>query len=401
MSAPTMTRSHAVRLVAAREVRERLRSKVFKTSSIITLLFILVAAILPGVLDDDGKPTTYDVGVVGEVDEGFAPALGEVAAALGDSIIEVREVDDVAAAEALVTDGELDAAVIDTTSIVVDEEVDPELGAIIQTAHRQLASAGALEGSGLAGDEAAAALNPEPLAVDALDPPTDDSDQREGVASVGTLLLFVQIFGFGYWVASGVVEEKSSRVMEVLLGKVSPTQLLTGKVLGIGLVAFAQLLVFVGVGLGAATASGSLDLPAEVVPIALVVLGWFVLGFALYACLFAMGGALASRTEELQSTTGPITFIAMASYFGAIFANGSPDSVLGRVISVLPPSSPLTMPVRIATGDAAVWEIGLAVALLVGAVALLLPVTARVHAGAALFTRGQLKLGQAMRRAEG
>lgn len=394
-----MSGSHAVRLVAAREIRERLRSKAFRTSTLITLALILAAAILPGIAFND-EATSYDVGVVGEVPPGFAAALDEAAAAFGDSVVDVRELDDAAAAETLVTDGELDAAVVDTTSILVDEEIDPELGAIIQTAHRQLAGAAAIEGTGLSGAEAAAALNPEPLDVDALDPPSDESNQREGVSFFGTVLLFGQIFGFGFWVASGVVEEKSSRVMEVLLAKLTPTQLLTGKVLGIGLLAFAQLLVFIGIGLGAATASGTIDLPAEIIPTALVVLAWFVLGFAFYACLFAMGGALASRTEELQSTIGPITFIAMISYFGAVYANGSPDSVLARVISVLPPSAPLAMPVRIATGDAALWEIGLAIVLLLGAVALLLPLTARVHAGAALFTRGQLKLGQALRRAE-
>ncbi|MBA2497981.1 MAG: hypothetical protein H0V33_12985, partial [Acidimicrobiia bacterium] len=151
-----MTGSHAVRLVAAREIRERLRSKAFRTSSVITLLFILAAAILPGLLASDDEATTYDVGLVGDAPPGFASALDEVAAAFGDSVVEVRELDDAAAAETLVTDGELDAAVVDTTSILVAEEIDPELGAIIQTAHRQSAGAAGLEGTGLSGAEAAA-----------------------------------------------------------------------------------------------------------------------------------------------------------------------------------------------------------------------------------------------------
>ncbi|HEX2119616.1 MAG TPA: ABC transporter permease, partial [Acidimicrobiales bacterium] len=205
------------------------------------------------------------------------------------------------------------------------------------------------------------------------------------------------LLGFGYWVASGVVEEKASRVVEILLAKAPAAQLLAGKIVGIGVLGLVQLVGFVVLGLVVASASGSVDLPPETVPVAIQVVAWFVLGFAFYSCLFAMGGALASRAEELQSTTTPLSFLAMGSFFAAIFAGGDPDGPVARVATFLPPSAPLVLPVRVAAGEVSAGTVVLSVAIVLVSIAAVVALAARVYAGGAMHLRGQLKLRAALR----
>jgi ABC-2 type transport system permease protein len=127
-----------------------------------------------------------------------------------------------------------------------------------------------------------------------------------------------------------------------------------------------------------------------------LVLGWFVLGFAFYASLFAMAGAVASRVEELQNTTAPITFVLMGGYLAAIFAAGDPGGTLARVTSYLPPAAPMVMPIRMAAGEAAPWELVASVAVVLASVAVVVRIAGRVYAGGALRTRRRVKLREAI-----
>ncbi len=391
-----MTRGKVVRLVAGREVRERLGSKAFRISTGVSLLIILTVAILPGLIRDDG-PTTYDVGVFGAETEQLAARLPAVAAVVADDVrVNVRRLADAGQAGRLVGSGELDVAVGDG-QLVVEEELDDRLGFLVQEANRQVEVAAALAEAGVSADVARRALAPEPLEVGALDPRSEEQSTREGLVFFGTILLYGQLLGFGYWVASGVVEEKASRVVEILLAKAPAAQLLAGKIVGIGVLGLVQLVGFVVLGLVVASASGSVDLPPETVPVAIQVVAWFVLGFAFYSCLFAMGGALASRAEELQSTTTPLSFLAMGSFFAAIFAGGDPDGTVAQVATYLPPSAPLVLPIRVAAGEVGAGTVVLSVAIVLVSIAAVVALAARVYAGGAMHLRGQLKLRAALR----
>jgi ABC-2 type transport system permease protein len=196
-------------------------------------------------------------------------------------------------------------------------------------------------------------------------------------------------------VASGVVEEKASRVIEVLLAKAPPGQLLAGTVLGIGVIGLVQLLAFVIIGLVAASVSGSVDLPPETLPVAVQVLGWFVLGFSFYSSLFAVGGALAGRVEDLQSTTAPLAFVVMGSFFAAISAGGEPGGPVARVCTFLPPVAPLVLPIRVAAHEVGAGTIVVSVALVLLSI-VVVALAGRVYAGGALHLRGQLKLRTAL-----
>ena len=390
-----MSRWAVMRLVAGREIRERLRSKAMRISTGVTLLIIMAVAVLPGLIGDDG-PTTYEVGVFGPTAGLLADRLPVVAALSGEDVaVDVRRVATTADAERLVRDGDVDAALSDT-EIVVDEELGDRLGFLVQEANRQVNGENALAAAGVGAGVAARVLMPEPLAVRALDPRSEQEKDREGMVFVGTMLLYGQLLGFGYWVASGVVEEKASRVVEILLAKAPPAQLLAGKVIGIGVIGLGQLVAFVVLGLAAATVSGTIDLPPETVPVALQVVGWFVLGFAFYSSLFAVAGVLASRVEELQSTTTPLTFVVMGSFFAAIATGGDPGGPVARVATYLPPSAPLVMPIRVAAGEVGPATVAVSVAVVLVSIAAVVALAGRVYAGGALHLRGQLKLRTAL-----
>ena len=152
------------------------------------------------------------------------------------------------------------------------------------------------------------------------------------------MLILVGIFSFGFTVLTGVVEEKQSRVVEVVLATVRARDLLMGKVLGIGILGLVQLVVFVVAALGAAVWTDRFVLP-ETTPgaIALLVV-WFVLGYALYSTALGFLGALASRLEEASNASTPVTMIAMISYFVAIFAVINDPSGLVAQVATYPPA---------------------------------------------------------------
>jgi ABC-2 type transport system permease protein len=197
-------------------------------------------------------------------------------------------------------------------------------------------------------------------------------------------------------VALGVVEEKSSRVVELLLATLRPWQLLAGKVIGIGLLGLGQLVLTGVVGIAAAVGTGAVDVPSGILGVAGQVLVWFLLGFAFYACLFAALASLVSRQEEVQNVTTPLSVLLLGSFFLAIAALSSPDSALVRVGSIVPPFSTMVMPIRWAAGEAPLWQLGLAVLLMVLAVVALIRFAGRVYAGAVLRSGPRVKLSDAL-----
>jgi ABC-2 type transport system permease protein len=217
------------------------------------------------------------------------------------------------------------------------------------------------------------------------------------VAFVALLLLYGQLFGYGVWVASGVVEEKSSRVVEVLLSAMRARQLMAGKVLGIGLLGLLQLACIGAIALSLSLALDVLNVPGQAILTLLVTLFWFALGFGFYASLFAVAGSLVSRMEELQNAIVPLNLTILASFFLSIAAVNDPDSTLARVASIVPLSAPFAMPPRIALGSATVLEAIASIVLLLGATAFAIPLAGRMYSGAILRIGARVKVREAWR----
>jgi ABC-2 type transport system permease protein len=257
----------------------------------------------------------------------------------------------------------------------------------------------ALEARGVSQDRIARTLDQPSVRSTTLEPPDPHREANAGIAFIGVLLLYGQLFGYGVWVATGVIEEKSSRVVEILLSTIRPRQLLAGKVAGIGVLGIAQLAFIAAFAIALASVTGAIDLPASALSTAGLVLVWFVMGFAFYAGLFAVSGSLVSRMEELQNAIVPINLLIFASFFISIGALQDPDSTLAKVASLLPFSSALAMPVRIVLGSATAPQILASVAILLGSTAFLVPLSGRLYAGAILRTGARVKIRDAWRAA--
>ncbi|MDQ3053848.1 MAG: ABC transporter permease [Actinomycetota bacterium] len=383
-----MTSSHIVGLVARREILTRLKDKGFIVSSIFIIVLIMGSVVFQ-VLIQSGA-SSVSVGIT-DGPQDFSTAIEEQADVLGLDA-EVTEYDDESAAREAVQSEEIDAAVVDGNSVLVNESLDDALGAAISGAINGLTLAQRLTDEGVNPD----ILQPVSLEVMSLQPAADAADEKGLVAFVSILLLYTLLIFFGQFIAQGVVEEKASRVIEVLLAAVKPWQLLAGKIIGLGVLAFAQLLIICAAGLGGAIAFDVITVPGAAIATVVQVLGWFVLGFTLVAALFAVCGALVSRQEDLQTVLLPMTLILVAALVLAITAGQNPNGTLAKVTSFVPALSTMVMPVRVATGSVAWWEIVLTVVLMLATIVAVVRIGGRIYSGALLGKGGRVKVRDAL-----
>lgn len=390
-------RGGATWLVARREIVERGRERSFLVSTVLSVVILIAVVVVPSALGLDG-PSKQTLAVTPDVPAALVTQLQARADAY-DVELTVDRVADVAAARAAVSDGDADAALTDRgATLSAEQDPDDDLALLVQTTARDLGTASALRERGADAAEVRRILDPSPVRTAQLDPGGDDA-AAAGVAFVVVLLLYFQLIGYGNWVASGVVEEKSSRVVELLLSTVRPWQLLAGKILGIGALGLVQLLGMAGLGVGVAAATGAVELPDATLPAILAVLPWFLLGYAFYATVFALLAATVARQEDLQSATGPMNLVLMAAFFASFAAQSDPEGGVARIASLLPPSAPLVMPSRIVQDAAATWEIALSVGLMLAAIAVVIPLAGRIYAGGALRTGKRASLRETWRAA--
>jgi ABC-2 type transport system permease protein len=384
-----------VALVARREMSERLRSKSFLASTAITLLIVVAVAVLPSLFGDGDDP--YRVAAGDRSSTQVVEAAREVARGF-DAEVEVVRYSGPAKARAALADDELDALVT-ARAIESREELEGDLPEILQAANARVAASRVLDRLDVEPSAKAFVLSPAPLAVRTQEKVDPDAEARSGLAFAAVLLLYGQLLTFGFWVASGVVEEKASRVVEVLLATIRPSQLLAGKIIGLGLLGLGQLLLIAALGVGAAGAVGSIDVDGDLLAAAGLALLWFVLGYAFYSCAFACAGAIVPRQEELQSSMTPLTTVILVSFFVAFAVIQEPDGTLATISSFIPFTAPMTMPPRIALGEAPVWQIVGAILVTLAATAALIPLAARIYSGAVLRTGSAVKLREAYRAA--
>jgi ABC-2 type transport system permease protein len=381
------------RLVARRDFWVRARERSFLISTLLNLGVISVLILARSA--SAGEQPTFDLGVVGTAS---VIAIANDAAARGDEAAITVRVVPVTTEDAnqALRDGSLDA-VLSQGRIVGFHNVDATLLALVQTSAHAAAVEEVFARHDVPQTERDLAARDAPLDQLALDPRTPQENKAAGVAFIGVLLLYGQLFGYGTWVATGVIEEKASRVVEMLLSAIRPKQLLAGKIVGIGTLGLCQLAVIGGFAIALAAATDPRFDPAAAIRPALLVFGWFVLGFAFYASLFAAAGARVSRMEELQNVIVPINLTILVSFIISIGALQAPNSTLSVVASILPVSAALAMPVRIALGAATSAQIALSLVLLIGSTIVLVPVGARLYAGAILRTGARVKLRDAWR----
>ncbi|TFD76012.1 ABC transporter permease [Cryobacterium psychrophilum] len=361
-TAPTF--GHSVWLVSTREIVARLRSKSFLISTSI-LLLISVASVVVGSIAAQNTmlPRVAVVGVVGQ----NIPQLKAFTLIPADSVAE---------AETLVRDGRVDAAIApastDTSPLGLSVTALSEPPAAIM-----------------------AALSVAPT-VRLLEPPARDTRLAYLVAIGFGLVFLMSSVTFGSTIAQSVVEEKQTRIVEILMSTIPVRALLAGKVAGNSIMAFGQI-VAIGllVSIGLAT-TGQQALLSGIGPSIVWFAVFFAFGFVLLASLYAATASLVSRQEDVGSATSPVMILVMIPYFLVILFNNNPTVL--AVMSYIPFSAPVGMPMRIFLGSAAWWEPLVALVILVLTTAAVIAAGSRVYAHALLRMGARVPLREALRR---
>jgi ABC-2 type transport system permease protein len=217
------------------------------------------------------------------------------------------------------------------------------------------------------------------------------------LASLAVIILFMGLVLTGQIIAEGVAEEKRSRVVEVVLGTVAPRHLLMGKASAIGLMGLLEVVLLCASVAAAGVALDAFSLPRATPGALVAVVGWFLIGFAFYAAVYGAAGALVAPHENSANATLPVTMVLMVAYIAGLTAQNG-RSLLIQVLSLLPPTAPLTMPLRIVLGNAAVWETVLSPVLTLAAAYGMVRLGARLYAGA-LMRGGRVRWRDAWRNA--
>ncbi|GAB1820697.1 ABC transporter permease [Herbidospora sp. RD11066] len=362
-------------LVAKREISTQIRTRAFVIGLIVSVVLVGALSFAPKLF---GGPDEYNLGIVGGQElpvQALAP----------DAKVTWKTFPDEQAATTAVRDGDVDAAVVGGTRVLTDGEIDDELGLMLQSANRE-AQIGA------------SGVTLTPLEMQSVGADTRYEGPRRTIATVIVFLLFFMIIGSVMMVAMGVVEEKSSRIVEILLISIRPWQLLGGKVLGLGVIGFINLVALMAAGLGGAYLSGfAADFPPGIAGVVLSSVVWWILGYSFFAVLAGALASLVSRQEDMNSAVNPLIMLIMASYFVSFFGTDNPDNPVAHILAFVPPFSSMIMPVRMAATEVPIWEVLLSGGLMVLAVAGILRVGGLVYERAVLRTGKRLKITEVLR----
>ncbi len=231
--------------------------------------------------------------------------------------------------------------------------------------------------------------------------PEDPNRLTSMIAAFAAMfLLYFAILSYGAWTLNGVIEEKSNRIVEVLMSALRPHHLLAGKVLGIGLLGLIQLVLVSGSALLAALAVDLFDLPRVTMTVVGSMVLWFVLGFAFYAVAYAGLGALVSRMEDAQSVATPLTLIGVFGYILAMQTLENPDGPLAIVSSFIPATAPFVVPIRTVQSAIRWWELVLAVLVMAAATYGMIRLAGRLYQGGILHIGQRMKVREAWKSAE-
>lgn len=403
-----MNSFEAIRLVAWRELRERGRSKAYIVSTIFTLILLGGAIALPALFG--GDPTTYQVGIVGEGGDPIVTTASALAAERAGEEepddFETTVFEDLTAAEAALDEGEIEAILVDGQELVVSGTGNAfgGPGGSMTGLLQEAAGTRRVQDLVASNEEAAEVLEllaSEPLEVRNLNGAEDNEAELRGlIAFVGLILMYIAVLTYGSWMLSGVTEEKTNRVVEVLLSTLRPWQIFAGKLVGIGLLGLGQLVILLTVAMIGLRITDAFDVPALPLDSVVALVGWFILGFVLYATLFGAAGALVSRMEDAQSAAAPLSILAVVGYFLSFQALNEPDGMVAVVGTFIPFTAPYVAPIRLALRTIEPWEMILAVVITAASIALMVRLAGRVYAGGLLRFGGRVKWREAFRSAE-
>ncbi|WP_426187382.1 ABC transporter permease [Microbacterium sp. TWP3-1-2b2] len=360
-STKAVSTGQGVWLVAERELSTKLRSKAYLVSTAILLLIALAGVIWAGFASSNSSDTPI------ASTNATASALSEVD---GYDVTEVADRDE---ATALVESGKVDAAVIDDASavtglvIIADKEAPQSL-------------------------LMALSATPE---VELLNPDAAGGPLRYLLGIGFGLVFMMSAMMFGMPVASSVVEEKQTRVVEILLSSIPARVLLAGKVVGNTILAISQILLLATVGSIGLMVTGQTGLLAGLGGPVIWFAVFFLFGFILLAAMFAAAGSMVSRQEDAGTTLTPVMYLTMIPYFLVIFFGDNP--VVMTVLSYVPFSAPVGMPIRVFFNEAEWWEPLASLVIMLVACAVVILIGAKIYENSLLKMGARVKFREALR----
>ena len=372
------------RVVAAREIQVKLHDKTFLVSTAFLLVIVVASLLLPALISGGGTS-------VGVVDD-RASAVVERAAATGADL-EAKRVPNMSEIERELEQGDLDSALLATNDgyeVVGDSAVD----AGVREALGQALTAEQVERNAESAGISMLQLNAGSTLSERLLAPAPFPEGLTYALTFGFAFLFyITAISFGMVLAQSVVQEKETRIVEILAAAIPVRALLAGKVVGNTVLALGQLLLLISTALVGLLVTGEGKMLAELAAPA----GWFavffLLGFVALAGLWAVAGSVATRQEDLQSTTLPAQTVLMVPLFAVLLGN---DTVIA-IASYLPIGSTFAMPARMVSGDVPLWEPILAAVIVLAAAAGLVMLAARIYERSLLQTQRRMGYRELLR----
>ncbi|MGW8450651.1 ABC transporter permease [Streptomyces niveus] len=390
----------AVGLVAGREINSRMRTKSFVLSTLGLVVALGVYTLI--ILFSKEGPTKVGI-------DRDAAALRPMLTAVADRATDVDfefvtvdgEGDGGDRAEKLLRDGDVAAVISGDTAgptMTVERETDPDLLAVVNAAVAEERTTRELEREGVDPVDFAQRVASSSTQTRALEPSGNSAAEQFALILSSTGLLYFFFIVYGIMLAQGVVEEKTSRVVELLLSSIRPWQLLAGKLIGVAVVGVTQLVLLGGAAVVLAEGTGAISLPTAVAG-TLVTMGvWFLLGFFLFAAMLAAAAARVSRQEDLQAVVQPVMVLITTPFvLGiALLSKNAHDPVI-EWLSLVPPLSPILMPARMLLGIAPAWQVAVSLVLAVAALAGLTRIAGRMYANSVLRSGSRVPLAESLR----
>lgn len=415
-----------IKLIATREIQATLGKRSYRAGLIVQILIVALLALSPIAIakfrgDDDGGPTVNHIVVVDQANANLAVTLPPMLEALAndpDRVFEISESSDESAARDAVEQGDADAALIATrpneelafTVITDDGDIQDSLAQMLVATASSIAIQERIDATGLSSSQVQQLFTPPAMETVSADPEanTESDGGAEDVvnfiiAYASTIIIFIFVVMYGQWISQGVVEEKASRIMEIMVNAATPRDLLAGKVIGImmtALMQFVPLVLTFGIIASLQVQIGKLVgvskdqlLDINFAWIAWSSMGWFLLyfllGFLLYGSLYAGVGSMVSRQEEVGTAVAPMTTVMMVGYFAALASMSNPDGTIARIAYLFPGTTVFVAMLRLINGNPYWWEIAISIGGLLIAIVLAMMFAAR------LYRVGVLMYGQA------
>ncbi|HEY5249066.1 MAG TPA: ABC transporter permease [Dermatophilaceae bacterium] len=377
--------------MAERAFTESIRSRSFKVVTGLLLLMSIAAVTVPQLIGDEG--TTYTLATRGKAPAGVVTGLNAAGKA-ADFTVKYTARTSADAVRLAVREGEATAGLADGT-LYTAAKADGTFPVVVAQTVVALETSRQLSEAGLSARQVAALRSIQPprqVVVGRV-----DNEGRAGVGFAVGIILYLALTFAGSAIATTVATEKATRISEVLLAVLRPSQMIVGTVAAVGTLTLGQLLVLTAPLAVAVQVTDKIGLPPVAAGDIWLAVAWFALGFTLYAFLFAATASMVDKVTEVSSAIMPVTMILIVGYMlGVTVVMADPTGGWSVAASIFPLTAPLSMPIRWASGEVPVWQLVLSMALTAATAALLVSLAASIYRRALVITGRRVKLRELM-----